>query len=921
MMRLKAKTTKTKIKRSIRAISPVIATLMMIAIAVAASLVAYAWVMGYIGGTTAKTGKAVQVQSMSIDPSDDKLLVYVQNVGQGAVTISSVYVNDLQKDFTTDKVGNKINEGETATVTVDYIVAVGEKVKVKVVTTDGTFTESTNSNLNIGGGGGGSTPALDHFDFNNINSPQIAGMSFGITITAKDQFDALFSYSGSGTLSDLTGTISYPAGCTFVNGVANPSVTITTARAGDTITVNAGGKSGTSGSFDVNAGAINKFAVVAPASVAVGETFTLTVTAQDAYSNTIASYSSSVGLSISGTGSTMNPTSTGTTGWTNGVWTSSSVTVSATAGSGYTITANDGSGHTGTSNSFTVNPPAPVTIQFRTSGVDSDAGTKTIITVDSTPYTYAQLQTLSFSWTPGSTHTIAAMSPVSAGTDKQYAWTSWSDLGTQSHDYITPGSAATVTVNYGIQYRLTMTTNFGTTSPAVGTSWVDAGSSVTIYAVMTNGTSDRYIWAGWTGSGTGSYSGTGNNSALITMNGAITESASWTQQYKLTMATNFGTTSPVAGDSWYNAGSSVTIYAVMTNGTNERYIWAGWTGTGTGSYSGAGNNSVLVTMNGAITESASWTHQYKLTMATNFGTTSPAAGDSWYTAGSTVTIYAVMTNGTNGYFWAGWTGTGTGSYTGTGNNSALVTMNGVITETASWTQLTFGIDSNCIGFGSATDPSTTITTSSMTAQSGELIILIITQGNTGSSSLRTVTSISDSFSSGNHLAWTQRVISSGNAYGSGADALGISEYYAITASSQTGAFTITVTMSDNNRDFDVLALGITGAKTSSPFDSNYPTPNTHRTSGTSSGTPTVTGITTANANDLILAFEGDVSSTAQSVGTIAGSTPSGSSLHNVNSQGCNAEYIITTSTVSGSATFGTAKPNWVMIVDAVQRAW
>ena len=40
----------TKIKRSVRAISPVIATLLMIAIAVAASFVVYAWVIGYIGG-------------------------------------------------------------------------------------------------------------------------------------------------------------------------------------------------------------------------------------------------------------------------------------------------------------------------------------------------------------------------------------------------------------------------------------------------------------------------------------------------------------------------------------------------------------------------------------------------------------------------------------------------------------------------------------------------------------------------------------------------------------------------------------------------------------------------------------------------------------------------------------------------------
>ena len=56
----------TKFKRSIKAISPVIATLLMIAIAVVASLVVYAWVTGYMGNTTSKAGKAIQIQSFAI---------------------------------------------------------------------------------------------------------------------------------------------------------------------------------------------------------------------------------------------------------------------------------------------------------------------------------------------------------------------------------------------------------------------------------------------------------------------------------------------------------------------------------------------------------------------------------------------------------------------------------------------------------------------------------------------------------------------------------------------------------------------------------------------------------------------------------------------------------------------------------------
>ena len=127
-----------------RAISPVLSVLMMIAIAVAASLVAYAWIMGYIGGTTQKVGKAVQVQGLATD--NGNLVVYVQNVGQGTVEFKpegSIYVNDALKNILSID-NNPLEQGKTATIMADYPVTAGEPLKVKVVTADGTFMETTN---------------------------------------------------------------------------------------------------------------------------------------------------------------------------------------------------------------------------------------------------------------------------------------------------------------------------------------------------------------------------------------------------------------------------------------------------------------------------------------------------------------------------------------------------------------------------------------------------------------------------------------------------------------------------------------------------------------------------------------------------------------------------------------------------------
>ena len=62
----------------------------MIAIAVVASLVVYAWVMGYIGYQSNKTGDAVQIQSVSWTTTVGTGTVnnvYVENVGTTTITL------------------------------------------------------------------------------------------------------------------------------------------------------------------------------------------------------------------------------------------------------------------------------------------------------------------------------------------------------------------------------------------------------------------------------------------------------------------------------------------------------------------------------------------------------------------------------------------------------------------------------------------------------------------------------------------------------------------------------------------------------------------------------------------------------------------------------------------------------------------
>jgi archaeal type IV pilus assembly protein PilA len=136
-----------KFRKNARAISPVIATLLMIAIAVVASLVTYAWVMGYMNFQTEKTGQAIQIQSMTNSTTTGKLVVYVQNVGDGSVQINgqSVYVNGAQVTLTGITSTTTILEKSTQTINTDYsLVTIGTNsttVDVKVTTLGGTFSE------------------------------------------------------------------------------------------------------------------------------------------------------------------------------------------------------------------------------------------------------------------------------------------------------------------------------------------------------------------------------------------------------------------------------------------------------------------------------------------------------------------------------------------------------------------------------------------------------------------------------------------------------------------------------------------------------------------------------------------------------------------------------------------------------------
>jgi flagellin-like protein len=88
------------LKRNRKGVSPIIATLLLIVIAVAAAVVTYAFVSGFIGKTTSTaTGTTDSMSLDSYSATATAVTMYMRNTGTTTLTIASAYVNGVNATF------------------------------------------------------------------------------------------------------------------------------------------------------------------------------------------------------------------------------------------------------------------------------------------------------------------------------------------------------------------------------------------------------------------------------------------------------------------------------------------------------------------------------------------------------------------------------------------------------------------------------------------------------------------------------------------------------------------------------------------------------------------------------------------------------------------------------------------------------
>jgi flagellin-like protein len=129
-----------------RGVSPVIATLLLIVIAVAAAVLAYIWITGYMGTLQAQAGaqqvqERIKIEGVQVNENNDQIsAIYVRNIGDVTATIADVYLLDssgnvLGSSTTTATVSPESSSTISAPATT---LTPGHTYIVKIVTTRGT---------------------------------------------------------------------------------------------------------------------------------------------------------------------------------------------------------------------------------------------------------------------------------------------------------------------------------------------------------------------------------------------------------------------------------------------------------------------------------------------------------------------------------------------------------------------------------------------------------------------------------------------------------------------------------------------------------------------------------------------------------------------------------------------------------------
>jgi flagellin-like protein len=124
--------------KSKKAISPILATLLLVVIAVAAIVVTYAWVMTYTGHLTGQAGVVLYPANVNFYGNRTKIDIDIGNSGTSGTTIIQVYIGTSSSAMDNQTITPvPLQAGTVQRITVDYSWQNGVTYYFKVLTSTG----------------------------------------------------------------------------------------------------------------------------------------------------------------------------------------------------------------------------------------------------------------------------------------------------------------------------------------------------------------------------------------------------------------------------------------------------------------------------------------------------------------------------------------------------------------------------------------------------------------------------------------------------------------------------------------------------------------------------------------------------------------------------------------------------------------
>lgn len=148
----------------------------------------------------------------------------------------------------------------------------------------------------------------------------------------------------------------------------------------------------------------------------------------------------------------------------------------------------------------------------------------------------------------------------------------------------------------------------------------------------------------------------------------------------------------------------------------------------------------------------------------------------------------------------------------------------------------------------------------------------------------------------------------------------LTEWYGVAPATVTSD-TITVTLSGTPTAAQGVAIVVSGADTTTPFDPASGLPKSATACSATGAAPTVSSVSTAADTDLMLALYGGYTSTTETAGAIGGATATLIAANSGTGDSEAAEYRAVSASQSGvSCAFGTSTTYWAALCDAVMPA-